>query len=172
MTICACFNGTLYSDRAGLGMSRPAIFVDMGKLYIAPKKNFAMAVSGTPFQNTSYFKKNMEIVGKKLKLLDALTGKLDLDPAMIEFFEDRQILLMTRKNGYLVSYSQSELNSREIVRLDKDLPAFIGSGYKYAAIAMLAGKTVKEAMRISSIVDTASYITEIDSVTQKDLLPF
>jgi ATP-dependent protease HslVU (ClpYQ) peptidase subunit len=168
MTVCVCYDGVLYADRSGVGIGQMLTHVDMGKLYVAANKRIAMAVSGQPYQNDSFFKKHMKLLAKELKPLDSLHGEGSISDELMAFFShnsQREIILMTHVACYM-------LDTVGLIKIDPKEPAFIGSGGKYAYVAMEAGKTVPEAIELAQIIDSAGMVSAVDSVSQADLLPW
>lgn len=169
MTICICFQGALYADRAGVVISRPSFFTDTGKLYVSPCQSFAMAVSGQAYLNDAYYADHMDYLSKKLLQADILDATLELDEKLLGFFKEREIIILTKKNQYLLIGGK---DNAALKTMEKEVPFFIGSSKDLAAIAMIAGKDVFEAMKIAAIVDPCGCLGPIDSVDQDELLTF
>lgn len=169
MTICVCYDGVLYADRAGVAVSRPSFFTDTGKLYVSPCQSFAMAVSGDAYLNDAYYADHMDHLAKKLLQADILNATLELDEKMCAFFKKKEIIILTKKNQYLLTGGFTDAVLRP---MEKDIPFFIGSGKNLAAIAMVAGKDVLDAMKIAAIVDPCGCLGPIDSIEQNELLTF
>lgn len=170
MTICLYNDRTMYADRAGLAVSRPARFIEIKKLYVSPCSRFVIAASGISFPNNEYYAKIMQDLGEILKQAAPFEASIVLPKEILSYWGRREILVMTREKIYVLG--SNSVNHDQLLVLDVNVPAVIGSGATHASIALAAGKSAMDAMRIGSIVDDVSYLTDIDSIAAKDLHPF
>lgn len=165
MTICLYNNKTLYSDRAGVLFSKPAIFLEINKLFIDTSGCFAFVVSGPSFTKNNYFNFSMNILRKLLKQADVFEANINIKEELKDFFKDRNLIIVTRNRAY-------RSDKESLIPLDLSAPCSLGTGNIFATIALQAGKTDLEAMKIASLTDVCSYLTEIDSIKMEDLKPF
>lgn len=162
MTICLYHNRTLYADRAGVVLSRPSHHAEMKKIYITPNSKAAIALSGKEFVINESLIKTLITLEEELVKSDAFASPIVMSQDILDLFEGREFLIITRQRAYL--------GADTVIRLlDLDMPCCIGSGTNYAMIALVAGKSPLEAIRISSITDGLSYLTDIDSIQMRDL---
>lgn len=167
MTICLYADRTLYADRAGISLNHPMFFTEMKKIYLDGSKCFAIANTGEPFtQDRTFF-----LGVARLYICLQMADSSDSDIAVNEkhlgaFIGERQCIVVTRNKVYGNRYKGN------LAAIDMSSPYAVGSGNAYATIALQAGKSPLEAMKISSLTDSVSHLTEIDSVKMSDLKPF
>lgn len=164
MTVCTFYNGTLYSDRAGVANSAPSYYVEMKKLFVSPCSRVAMAISGHKMPPNFETSKEIKLITNYvLSIKGALRTHLEVPKELELLIADRHILLLTKDRLY-------KYCNGFIIEMDKDIISTVGTGGKCLTIALIAGKGIMEAFRIASECDPASYMTDIDSIAQAALL--
>jgi hypothetical protein len=167
MTICLYADKTLYTDKAAVSFNHPFIFTEMNKLYISGNKSFAIALAGAPFVMDKTYLSEMAKLWWCLEMAEASNSAIAVNKDHLgSLLVNRQCIVITRNRVY-----HKNTSSQQLSPIDPDQPCAIGSGNRYAVIALLAGKTPLEAMRISSLTDSVSHLTEIDSIKMSDLNP-
>lgn len=180
MTICIYKDGTLYADRSGFFKRGQHQTVEMQKLSVFANKTMAMAVSGRPMRkdNPAMWQKFVKFMKAQIKISISLQSHIELDKWMTDFLGNVQIILMTRQAVY--TYYSPEVrgttdldSSYGVFGLhDPDFPLYIGSGTVSASVAIVAGKTPKEAIYIAQITDSMGWVSSVDSVRQDSLKPY
>lgn len=162
MSICAYYQGTLYADRSGIMASSPAYPIRISKLYVSNCRRLAVAIAGkresTDFTNS-----------KRMKLLvdtfvnAKFSGRINSAPeGFLTSFDDQHLLIATKTAVY--KYRDGKIGC-----IDLDSIASIGTGSNPLTIAILAGKSIEEALVIAGLSDSCSFVTEIDKVKMSDL---
>lgn len=167
MTICLYANRTLYADRAGISLNNPIVFTEMKKIYIDSSKCFAIANTGQSFSLDRAFFVDIARLYFCLQMADAGDSDITVNENHLgKLIGDRQCIVVTRNKVYGTRYKGN------LEAVDMSSPYAVGSGSVYASIALQAGKSPLEAIRISSLTDAVSHLTEIDSVKMSDLKSF
>ncbi len=163
MSICLLHNKELFADRAGLAISRPSHFREVKKLFVSKCSRLAVAVTGTIIVEDDNMDDFMNKLTNVLISHKDRPGRVTLSDKLKDFLEDRTIIAVTRHRAYI--YSNDVLNE-----LDLRVDCAMGSGNLACLTALMAGKGPIEAMRISSLSDRLSYLSDIDSIKMSNLL--
>ena len=171
MSICIFDKGVLYCDRTGIVRSAPGRYIEMNKLYVSKGRHFALAISGPSLtvHSPAVINRRMKELLEFLKTAEPISANIILTEPLSNFLSARAALLVTKKSAYYLT--DEDEKALKFTLVDTCAPVMIGSGSDFASIAMIAGKTAVEAMKIAATVDIGNKIGPIDTLDVETLNP-